>query len=269
MKRKLKLTLVLILTFGLLNSCSQGDDISQEDAAKAAQEITGIIARDERLTDNLTLELDVYKELAATISTVKNVESAVFANDTLGTIQIKISGGGYLFWRHIKNTLTEAAALPAGLDFSSLVDPTWNSGWSAPAVPNEFEQTESVTGRSDSLQGDESNGHATHFPLALDNPDPEYLADDSVQCLQEGKIAIVDFQWSDAWKDAPGLYEAQFQVDGMMLYDRIKAMAEAAGFTLDLYKDTEINTTNFDKLSQYSIVYIIGHGSRPAPNPSK
>ena len=259
--RQLTLFLLCIIAFA---GCPQsGGSISQEDAEKVSQDIAAIIEQDPRLSGTTALDLDDYEQLAQKFAGVKNVEYAEFAKDTLGSIHIQVAGGGFLLWRHIKNTYTEAATLPAGLDLASLIDPTWNSGWSAPAEPGEFADTTSPQTGDRSLQGNESNGHATHFPVALDNPDPEYAADDAVTCQQQGKIAIVDFQWSDAWKDAPGLYEDQFQVDGMMLYDRLKAMAEAAGFTLDLFKDTDINTTNFDKLSQYSIVYIIGHGGRP------
>jgi hypothetical protein len=60
------------------------------------------------------------------------------------------------------------------------------------------------------------------------NPEPEYLADDAVACRLEGKIAIVDFLWTDGHTNY-NLHKTDFMVDGVMLWDRIRKVAEAGG----------------------------------------
>jgi hypothetical protein len=172
-----------------------------------------------------------------------------------------------MLWRHIKNDYAEAQTLPAEADFSQMLHPAWNSTWEAPvdalAKPQAL-GAKAPTPFAKQLAKDQplNNTYATHFPVASAAPDPAYTADNQVACPNEGKIAIVDFLWTEASTET-SLYETQFVADGVMLYDRIKMMAEAAGFTVDIYKDSAINVGNVSLLQNYKIVYFVGHGGRP------
>jgi hypothetical protein len=184
-----------------------------------------------------------------------------------------------MVWRHIKNDFKEAEMMPKGADFKKLLHPKWNKGWKVPeqgnlsynSIPNAIDGRPSITRVQFMIPAGpphlpfgrpkgETNTFATHFPIAGANPDPEYASDDVVKCPEEGKIAILDFVWSGAHKNFDNLYLSQFMVDGVLLYDRIKMMAEAANFKVNLFKDAEINLGNFKKLEDYTIVIIIGHG---------
>ena len=195
-----------------------------------------------------------YQSIADKIAAVPGVQAADYVGDTLGTIYVKVAGGGTMMWRHIKNDLAEAATLPTDADFSLMIHPDWNNQWQG-AV--EAQPPGTVAAQP------QSNTYGTHLPLASGNPDPDYAADSQLVCPSEGKIAIVDFLWTEAHTNFPVLYDSQFMVDGVMLYDRVRMMAEAAGFTLDLYRDTAINVGNVSLLKNYKIVIIIGHGGRP------
>jgi hypothetical protein len=209
-----------------------------------------VIDADPKTATTTALTPAEYENLANRLGAVPGVKAADYAGDTLGTIYVEVTGGGVLFWRHITNDfLTEAATLPAEASFVDMVNPTWNSGWQFDA----------------NVQTNQSNTYATHFPVASANPDPDYLADNAVVCPNEGKIALVDFLWSEAHTNFPGLYEDQYNVDGVMFYDRVRLMGEAAGFTVDLFKDSEINLGNLNLLKDYKIVMFFGHGGRPGP----
>ena len=77
------------------------------------------------------------------------------------------------------------------------------------------------------------------------NPDLEYKADDGVACPDEGKIAIVDFLWTEG-HETTTLYEDQLITDDKVpLYNeagsgRLQRMARAAGFETVLFKDADI-----------------------------
>lgn len=194
---------------------------------------------------------DFYQALADELAQVPGVGAADYAGDTLGTISVKVGGGGILVYRHIVNDLSESETLPAGASHSGLQHPVYNGGWEPP-VDAEAQFDVPVT----------ANTYANHFPVASANPDPEYLADDAVTCRQEGKIAIVDFLWTEAHENY-NLYETDFLVDGVMIWDRVRRVGEAAGFTVDLFKDTELNLGNYTLLQDYTMVITSGHGGRP------
>lgn len=232
------------------------------------------------------LKPEDYKKIAEKISKVTGVEDAGYAGDPLGTIYIKIKDGGFMLWRHIRNDFKGEGMLPEEADFKNLFHPEWNKGWKVQELGeiNEDRSQYYVSYEEPAItrvqflipprQPDhlslgrpmgETNRFATRFPVATGKPDPNFSADDSVSCPEEGKIAIVDFVWTEAHKDAPGFYDSQFMVDGVPFYDRIKMMGEAAGFKVDLFKDAEINLGNFKKLEDYTIVILIGHGAKPWP----
>jgi len=239
------------------------------------------------------LRPEEYDAMAGRLSKVNGIEDAEYAGDTLGTFYLRVAGGGVLTWRHVTNDFKELETLPAEADFSNCFHPKWNKGWKTgnasggdeasaiePSNPERWPRLQPVAwqvlpGQLNPLspaarpQG-QTNKHATHFPMATGNPDPEYRADAAVSCAKEGSIAIVDFQWTESVGLEGGrLYTQYFNVDGAMLYDRIKWMGEAAGFDVRLFKDDEINLTNFKTLQDYRIVILIGHGGRPAPKASK
>jgi hypothetical protein len=191
-----------------------------------------------------------YGDLRNRLGAVPGVDAADYSGDTLGTFEIKVTNGGVYHWRHITNDyLTEAAALPVAPETLWMQNPTWNSGWTFDTA----------------IQASTTGVYATHFPVASSNPDPDYKADNAVVCRDEGKIAIVDFLWSEAHKDAPGLYLDQFDVNGVMLYNRIIDMAQAACFTVKLFLDDDLNLGNLDQLKDYKIVMFVGHGGKPGP----
>jgi hypothetical protein len=222
--------------------------------------LVAVLAADPRLAGTTALTPDDYEALAAKLAAVPGVDGADYVGDGLGTIYVKIAGGGFLTYRHLHNDLTEVGTLPPEADFANQLHATWNAGWSAPV-----DATQLLDFTVRDLQ---TNTYATHFPVATSNPDPEYKADDAVTCPQEGKIAIVDFLWTEAHRDFPGLYADQYNVDGVMLYDRLTRVAQAAGFTVDVFKDSEINLGNFTKLQDYAIVFTNGHGGRPSARPT-
>jgi hypothetical protein len=225
--------------------------IQQNDPLETVRLMLVKVLDDDPKTETTTpLTPAEYGDLANRLGAVPGVAAADYTGDTLGTINIKVTNGGVHHWRHITNDyLTEAAALPVAPETLWMQNPTWNSGWT-------FDT---------SIQADTSGVYATHFPISIDNPDPDYTADNAVACRDEGKIAIVDFLWSEAHKDAPGLYLDQFDVDGVMLYNRIIDMAKAAGFTVRLFLDDDINLGNLDQLKDYKIVMFVGHGGKPGP----
>jgi hypothetical protein len=114
-----------------------------------------------------------------------------------------------------------------------------------------------------------SSDWADHFPVASINPDPDYLADQAVACRPEGKIAIVDFYWTSEHEKKFNPYDEAFLVDGVMIWEYLRRMGEAAGFQVDIFTDEEINTGNFTKLQDYTYVIANGHGGRPGPKSAK
>jgi hypothetical protein len=191
-----------------------------------------------------------YGDLRNRLGAVPGVVAADYTGDTLGTFEIKVTNGGVFHWRHIKSDyLTEAATLPVAPETLWMQNPTWNSGWTFDTA----------------IQADTSGVYATHFPVASGNPDPDYTADNAVVCRDEGKIAIVDLFWSDEHEKHPGLYLDQFDVNGMMLYNRIIDMAESVGFKVKLFLDDDINLGNLDQLQDYKIVFFLSHGGKPGP----
>ncbi|MBI2378654.1 MAG: hypothetical protein HYV07_31950 [Deltaproteobacteria bacterium] len=193
---------------------------------------------------------DEYEGLARKLAAIPGVGAADYSGDALGTIFVEVQGGGTLIWRHRRqDLLEEMASLPPDADFRNVKHPTYNAGWQAPERP---------PGTISS-----SNSFATRLPTASERPDPEYLADDSVPCSAEGRVAIVDFQWTDA--QDTNLYDLQWNVDGVMLWDKVERMFRAAGFTVDRFKDDQIKLENLDELASYDIVITIGHGARPSP----
>ena len=225
------------------------------------QGAAAVVSQDARLAGTASLSPDDYDALATRLAAVPGVEAADYVGDTLGTVYVKVSGGGTLLYRHLRDDRAEADTLPAEADFANQLDPQWNPGatWQGAVTDSPLR----AAPRSSALAM--QNTYATHFPMASAEPDPLYVKDDAVTCPQEGKIAIVDFLWTEAHRDFPGLYADQYAVDGVMLYDRLKAMATAAGFTLDVFKDDEINLGNFTRLQDYTIVFTNGHGGRPGP----
>lgn len=207
------------------------------------------------------LSPDEYEALSEKMVAVEGVEAVDYVGDTLGTFLIKIKDGGVLNWRHLPNDLVEASTLPPEADFSGLSNPDWTGDWKQTPVdqPNSYPAP---------FDGTQSNTYATHFPVAGAEPDPEYKKDEGVTCAAEGKIAIVDFLWTEAHNETV-LYSDQWQVDGVMLWDKVTRMAEAAGFKVDHFKDNEINARNFSKLADYKWVIMIGHGGRPGPKSTK
>jgi hypothetical protein len=218
--------------------------------------IDAALSADPRTAQGTPLSPDDYEELAQLAAAVPGVEAVDYVGDTLGTIQIKIADGGVMLWRHITDDRTEADTLPPDADVASLLSPDWNDGWEPPSgSPVGLPAPPSPI----------SNSYADHFPLAGANPDPDYAEDDKVACPAEGKVAIVDFLWTEAHEQT-SLYSEQWMVDGVMLWDKVTRMAQAAGFQVDHFQDNDINTGNFNKLADYSIVITIGHGGRPGPS---
>lgn len=227
-------------------------------AEDVRQGLLGVLAQDPRLAKQAALEPKEYDALSGKLAAVSGVEASDYTGDTLGTIQVKVKGGGVLWYRHVTNDLAEAATLPPEADFHNQRHPTWNKDWKDEVAPTPIRAPPGGEA-ADTL----ANKYATHFPVASAKPDYAYSEDNAVACPAEGKIAIVDFLWTAAHRDFPGLYENQYKVDGVMLYDRLQRMGAAAGFKVDLYKDTDINLGNFNLLQDYAVVFTNGHGGRP------
>jgi hypothetical protein len=212
-----------------------------------------IINQDPRLAQKTPLAPADYGALAGKLAAVSRVETAEYAGDTLGTVLVKVRDSGTLYYRHIGNDYAEAATLPPQADYSQQKHPKWNGDWLDPRPGPPIRPPATAVLAAE-------NTYATHFPFASAAPDPEFSADKAVVCPQEGRVALVDFAWTSAHLDAPGLYSNQYMVDGVPFYDRLRAMAEAAGFQFDFFKDLDINVGNFTKLADYSIVILNGHG---------
>jgi hypothetical protein len=237
-----------------------GGDAGTPAYEQARQAMLNIVAMDPRLAMQTPLTPDDYQALAQSFAGVPGVQAASYTGDLLGTIYIQIQNGGIIVYRHITNDYAEATMLPPQADFSTMLDPKYNAGFLPPVAAPTTVPHHPVPG-TDPLM----NKWATHFPVALANPDPTYASDGAVTCPMEGKIAIVDFLWTSAHRDYPGLYNSQFMVDMVMLYDRITQMGKAGNFTVDVYKDTDINLINYTVLQGYDLVFTVGHGYRPGP----
>jgi len=215
------------------------------------QELLGVIAADPRFAATSPLTHDDYKSLADRLATVAGVSAATYVGDGLGGIRIGIDGGGVFEWQHIVDPVNHEPAMPEGFDFGTLNEPTHNAGFAPPEI---------VSGPRAA-----SGTYATHFPVATNNPDPLYKADDGVTCERRGSIAIVDFYYSEV-KAKGLLYNNEFDVDGVELWDRIKRMGEEAGFAVKIFHDDEINASNFASiLNGYTYVVMNGHGGSPGP----
>lgn len=229
-----------------------GPSITPDEAEAVRQRIVSIIAEDPRLADrDKALAHDDYATLADKIAKVDGVSFAQYVGDGLGGIWIEVTNGGVFEWRHIiDDDIAHSPALPERFDFSTLKDPVENADFKAPEV----------------VSGPRAAGtYATSFPVANLNPDPKFEKDETVSCPKEGKIAIIDFYYTEVKKKGL-LYNNEFLIDGVELWDRLKMMGEAAGFTVDIYKDTEINAANFSRiLKDYTFVLLNGHGGTPGP----
>lgn len=193
-----------------------------------------------------------YLALAEQLTARPEVERAWFNYDELGSVSIKLVGGGLIISRHAEDELSDDVP-DIDVDVGALLHPEWQADWS-----------------TDNLQekrGDGGNDYGTRFPTASGDPDPTFSADDALSCPPEGKIAIVDFLWDaahapDARTSDKNIYGPDFMVDGVDLYTQLKAMAEAAGYTVDVFKGRAINLSNFKQLEGYDVVYTFGHGTR-------
>lgn len=229
-----------------------GASVTPDPSDPVRQGILDVIARDPRLEDrDKALTHDDYLALATELARVPGVASAEYVGDGLGGMWIEVTGGGVFQWRHIEDDdIAHSPALPEDLDFSTLMDPVANAGWKPPEV----------------VSGPRAAGtYATPFPVATINPDPEFKADETVSCPDEGKIAIIDFYYTEVSKKGL-LYNNEFLVDGVELWTRLERMGQAAHFKVDIFKDDQINAANFSRiLKDYTFVVLNGHGGAPGP----
>ena len=236
---------------GSNGTTGDGGSVSTDQAEVIRQQVLSAVAEDPRFAGETPLTHDDYQALADKIAKVPGVRASTYVGDGLGGIRIAVDGGGVFEWRHIDDdNIQHSPAMPDNFDFGTLSDPTNNAGFKAPEV----------------VSGPRASGtFATHFPVATISPDPAYKADDAVACPKEGSIAIVDFYYTEV-KHKDLLYNNEFDIDGMELWDRLKAMGEAAGFTVDIFHDDEVNASNLNTvLSKYTYVLVNGHGSMPGP----
>lgn len=229
-----------------------GTPVTPDAAESVRQGIVAVIARDPRLADrDKALTHDDYAALALEIGKVPGVAFAQYVGDGLGGIWIEVQNGGVFHWRHVEDDqISHRPALPDNFDFSTLMDPDANADFKPPEV----------------VSGPRASGtYATPFPVASISPDPEFKADDTVSCPDEGKIAIIDFYYKEV-KDKDLLYNNEFLIDGQELWDRLAEMGRAAHFTVDVFKNDDINAGNFSRiLKDYSYVLVNGHGGAPGP----
>jgi hypothetical protein len=208
------------------------------------RKLVAVIARHPELKEEIPLPPADYQKVANELAKVPGVQGADYSGDTLGTFYIKVSGGGVIGYRHIRGDMNEMNTLPPGVTHTDLRDPTYNADW------------------QESVRANASNTWADHFPVAAGNPDPDYTQDDTLACRQEGRIAIIDFYYTDVHENF-NLYETDFLVDGVEIWERIRRVAKAAGFGVDFYKDADINLGNYTMLQDYTMVITNGHGGRP------
>jgi hypothetical protein len=225
------------------------------DAAPVHAALLGVLDGDPRLTQQTALTPDDYEALSEKLAGVEGVEATDYTGDALGTIYVKLAAGGTFAYRHIDDDY-DTNVFPEGVVEGDQSSPDFNAGWSAPQ------------GTNAGTTSPPANEYATHLPVYSPSPDPAYTSDGAVMCPKEGKIAIVDLQWTSLHKADKSPYPF-FLVDGVPLYERIKRMGEAAGFTVDIFEDDEINAASFTKLQDYTVVYTIGHGAPSGPRTTK
>ncbi|MBU0554310.1 hypothetical protein KKF91_02680 [Myxococcota bacterium] len=188
--------------------------------------------------------------VAEQITELPQVNRAWYNGDELGVISVQLEAGGTILYQHAQDELSDDVP-DIDLDPSLLLHPTWQADWSTEDLQEK---------KSD------SEDFATRFPTASGAPDPSFAKDNQVSCPSEGRIAIVDFLWVEGHKPnaAPGdqVYGEDFWVGDKDLYTRLKAMGEAAGYTVNIFKGNQINLSNFKDLEEYDIVFTFGHGSR-------
>ncbi len=235
-------------------SVTPGDDLGSIMVGRIND---AVAAADPKYSGTDFLTPDDYVSLEQTLSQVDGVESAVYTGDQLGTIAVKVTNGGFIIWRHHASDWDEA--VPDGLDPLQDIDAQLQPGWNPPDVMQW------------PYDDDPADNYATHFPVATDKPDPDYTADDAVACPAEGKIAIVDFYYSLGMKlkplpkdESPHFYADDYVINGVLLWDRVTRIAQAAGFTVKLFQDDEITAGNFDQLKDYNLVITHGHGFMPS-----
>jgi hypothetical protein len=244
--------------FGLLAGCGDGSPPgkSPDEVEAIRQQLVGLINADPRLAEKTSLSRDDYKALAEKMAAVPGVTDAAYAGDTLGSIGIKIDGGGFFEWRHLNNDFEQSMAFPDDFDWSQLNDPVNNEG---------FDKPDMVSGpRTPAAQGT----YATRFKEATDGTNPDFSADNAVDCPQVGSIAIVDFYYKEV-KASYNLYDVQFNIDGKEIWDRLKDMGEQAGFRVKIFREGDadmITAGNFvGALKDYTYVITNGHGGLPGP----
>jgi len=216
--------------------------------------ITGIdaVLAEEGVSEDATSPLAPgrYVAIAGRMASLSGVASAVYMGDVLGTVSVHTTTGIGVVWRHVPDTFGEMALVPSDTDFSEQAHPEWNAGWRT----NPEEQQDIGPELRDGMRM--QNAYATHFPTATSDPDLEFKKDDQLSCPTEGKIAFVDFIAADDHFDSG----RDFSADGHDVMDRVQWMAEAAGFQVDIFRDTELNLSNFKQLEDYDVVYTLGHG---------
>jgi hypothetical protein len=258
----LRLILVLVLVSATL-ACGSGETsgpavgVTPAEIATVQRSIVAAVAQDARLAAQTPLGPADYAELGGRLAGIDGVEAAAYAGDVLGTVHVKVKGGGIIEYRHVLDSYRMGSLLPPEADFRTQAHPIYNAGWGTSGV--DAPVAAAPPSRAAALTA--AGTYASSFPVASIDPDPFWLKDDGLVCPVEGKIAIVDFARTESTPS--GLYQNEFSVDGAELYRRIELMADAAGFTVDKFFDNDINLTNFTKLEDYTIVFILGHGGMP------
>jgi hypothetical protein len=239
-----RLSMLVLLAAG----CGSSPSVPGDQVRKG---IMDAISSDPRTAGTQALAPADYKAIAEKVASVPGVVQAFYAGDYAGTVYAAVDGGGVMAWNHMPYDVNDDSLLPKDLDYSTLMDPVYNKGWSKPEV----------------VSGPRSAGtYATQFPLATSNPDPEFKSDDTVPCPARGRLAIVDFQQAQAAADTERTWPSTFDVDGLPLWDRVKKMGEAAGFKVRIYLNDEIKAGNFwTELRDYTYVILNGHGGPPGP----
>lgn len=238
--------------------------LSPDAADEVFARISDAIAADPRTAAGAPLDPEVYEAIAVDLSKLPGVTAADYAVDTLGTITIAVEGGGQFVWRHQQNDFEEAASLPEGVDLRGQHDPVYQPDF----VGDEEDDREELPAGAPGKPSPDQNRWATRFPLAQNSlPDPNFGSDE--QACPNGKIALIDFEWSYDTKKGrmrdPSNDEAQYLIEGVRLFERLRWMGEAAGFHVDEFHDDDITPANFKKLEDYDIVFTNGHGRRPGP----
>lgn len=241
--------------------------MSAEAAKQVFDEVAAVIAADTRTASTEPLAPEVYDAIADAIAKVPGVAGAEYVADSLGTVMIAVENGGGFVWRHIENDFFEADALPDDFDLRAEHDADYQPEW----VGSDTQATPTTPAPPDGARpaAVHENRFASAFPVASLAPDPDFASD--VQDCPNGKIALIDFEWSHDSTDPefkmrdPANPRAQYVVDGVPFFERLARMGEAAGYKVDIFHDDDINVGNFKQLEDYAIVVTNGHGGRPGP----